>query len=81
MSTPYVIERLKEIASGENFDIPDGWKFYSYKCKGGAIATVTNELGETISDNGSASSFNYFPGGCKRVNISSLGGNVIIKWF
>lgn len=81
MPIPFVIERYEEIVSGEDFNIPDGWKFYSYKCKTGATVTVTNVLNESYTDNGSGSSINNFPGGCKSVNLAAIGGNVIVKWY
>lgn len=81
MSIPFVIERHSEIVSGGNLTIPDGWVFYSYKCKPGATVTVTNVLNESFSDNGSGSSFTNYPGGCKSVHLVAAGGDVIVKWY
>jgi hypothetical protein len=81
MTAPYSIERLKSLASGESFDIPDGWAYYSYSCVNGASVTITNELGESITHKGSGSAFYQHTFGFKSNNFKANGGQVLLKWY
>lgn len=81
MASPLPIERYKTLNAGEEFFLPDGWYFYSYRCGEGATITYSNPLGESQTDDDSGSSYNHFPSGFKGINLKASGGTVLIKWY
>ena len=83
MSSPLPIERLHTLQAGETFDLPDGWIFYSYKCKEGATVTISNFIDppEEITDDDSGSSFNNYSGGFRGMKFTANTGIVLLKWY
>ncbi|HEX8546146.1 MAG TPA: hypothetical protein VF691_04240 [Cytophagaceae bacterium] len=81
MASPYPIERYKTLTAGEEFNLPDGWVFYSYRCGEGATVTYSNSLGESQTDNESGSSINQFPSGFEGIKFKANSGTVLIKYY
>lgn len=73
------ILRHKVIASGESFTI-DNWSFFSYRCNTGASVVIVNELGDTISDNGTFGFTNTYPAGMAPLTLTAAGGSVTLMY-
>ena len=72
--------RFRTIAAGTSF-IVDAWTMFSYKCNEGATVSVTNRLGDTITDDGSMSMQNEYPAGMSELTFVAIGGSVLLMYI